>query len=130
MNAARRVLLLGAVCALVPMGMALAADQQPFDAKAFEEAQAAEMPILVHVTAPWCGTCQIQKPIVSDLAQRPDFADMVIFNVDFDTQPDVLRALKVQYQSTMITFKGSDEKFRIVGSTDPATIENILRKAY
>lgn len=129
MNALRRALLLGALCLVIPMS-AQAAVQRPFDAKAFEEAQAANAPILVHVTAAWCGTCKIQKPIVADLAQRPDFADLVIFDVDFDTQTDVLQALQVQYQSTMITFKGREETFRVVGATDPTAIEGIFRKAY
>lgn len=129
MNPIRRALLLGALCMLVPMS-AQAAVQKPFDAKSFEEAQAANAPILVHVTAEWCGTCKIQKPIVADLAQRPDFADLIIFDVDFDTQADVVQAFKVQYQSTMITFKGRDETFRVVGATDPKAIEDIVRKAY
>jgi thioredoxin 1 len=129
MNAVRRALLLSAFCLLVPMP-AKAAVQKTFDVKAFEEAQAADGPILVHVTAAWCGTCKIQKPIVADLAQRPDFADLVIFDVDFDAQTDVLQALQVQYQSTMITFKGREETFRVVGATDPKAIENIVLKAY
>ncbi len=129
MNAIRRALLLGALCLLVPMS-AQAAVQKPFDAKSFEKAQAANAPILVHVTAEWCGTCKIQKPIVADLAQRPDFADLIIFDVDFDTQADVVQAFKVQYQSTMITFKGHDETFRVVGATDPKAIEDIVRRAY
>ena len=129
MSPIRRALLLGALCLLVPMS-AQAAVQKPFDAKSFEEAQAANAPILVHVTAEWCGTCKIQKPIVADLAQRPDFTDLIIFDVDFDTQADVVQAFKVQYQSTMITFKGRDETFRVVGATDPKAIEDIVRKAY
>lgn len=130
MNMIRRALLLSALCLMIPIGGAQAAVQKPFDAKAFEEAQAANAPILVHVTAAWCGTCKTQKPIVADLAQRPDFADLVIFDVDFDTQTDVLQALQVQYQSTMITFKGREETFRVVGATDPKAIEDIVRKAY
>ena len=35
-----------------------ALDKAPFDAKAFEDAQAAGKPILVEVTAPWCPTLQ------------------------------------------------------------------------
>ena len=129
MNPIRRALLLSALCLIAPI-TAQAATQKPFDAKSFEAAQAANAPILVHVTAPWCGTCKIQKPIVADLAQRPDFADLVIFDVDFDSQADVVQSFKVQYQSTMITFKGREETFRVVGATDPQAIENIVRKAY
>lgn len=42
----------------------------------------------------------------------------------------MVQAFKVQYQSTMITFKGREETFRVVGATDPKAIEDIVRKAY
>ena len=130
MNLFRRALLITTLCLLMPLGSAYAADRQPFEAGAFESAQAAGQPILVHVTAPWCGTCTIQKPIVAELGARPDFASLVIFDVDFDTQQEVLQALEVQIQSTMIAFKGREETARAVGVTDPAAIEGIMRKAF
>ena len=91
-------------------------------------AQAAGKPILVHVTAPWCGECRRQKPIVADLASRPDFKAMTFINVDFDSQKDVLRSLRVQRQSTLVVYKGDAEVARAVGITKPAAIEALLRK--
>lgn len=127
MNILRRALLLGAL--LIPFVGAQAADRLPFEASAFEQAQAAGKPIFVHVTAPWCGTCQRQKPIVAKLEQSDEFADLVIFEVDFDTQPEALQMLQVQSQSTMISFKGERETARAVGETDPNKIESLMDKA-
>jgi thioredoxin 1 len=45
-------------------------------------------PILIHVTAPWCEVCQIQKPIVANLLGTPDFKAIKKFDVDFDTQKE------------------------------------------
>lgn len=101
-----------------------------FDAERFKEAQNSGKPILVHVTAPWCGTCKIQKPIVAELVERPDFAKFFVFEVDFDTEKEILRTLDVRSQSTMIVWKGSDEVGREVGETDAAAIEELLRKAF
>jgi thiol-disulfide isomerase/thioredoxin len=100
----------------------------PFDAKAFEAAQAAGKPILVEVSAPWCPTCKAQKPILSSLGAKPDFAKLTVFEVDFDSQKDVLRQLKVQQQSTLIVFKGRQEASRSVGDTNAASIEALLKK--
>jgi thiol:disulfide interchange protein len=40
---------------------------QPFDTSAFQQAQAAGKPILVDVTASWCPTCKVQRPIVQEI---------------------------------------------------------------
>ncbi len=85
-------------------------------------------PVLVHVTAPWCETCQAQKPIVADLLAKPDFKPLKKIDVDFDTQKDVLAKLRVTTQSTMIVFKDGKEVDRQVGQTDPTEIEALFRK--
>lgn len=123
----RRTIIAAASIALV--GPALARDPIPFDPAAFEAAQAAGEPIVVHVTAPWCGECRAQKPIVAELADKPEFASMKLFNVDFDSQKDVLRAFRVQYQATFIVFKGATEVGRSTGVTNPAAIRALFEKA-
>jgi thioredoxin 1 len=95
----------------------------------FDEALAAGGPVLMHTTATWCEVCQAQKPIVSSLLATPDFSAMKVFEVDFDTQKDVLRRYNVQRQSTMIIYKAGQEVDRQVGQTDPVVIESFLRKA-
>ena len=109
--------------------ISFAADRIPFDQKAFEAAQAAGKSILVDVSAPWCPVCRAQKPIIEKLSLLPEYKDLTIFDVDFDTQKAVLRDLKVQQQSTLIVFKGSKEIDRSVGSTDPSAIDGLLKKA-
>ena len=44
-----------------------------------------------------------------------------------DTSGDLLRKLNVQTQATMIVYKGKAETGRLVGETDPAAIEALLR---
>jgi thioredoxin 1 len=95
----------------------------------FDDAAKADVPVLVHVTAPWCETCQAQKPIVSELLAKPDFAAMKKFDIDFDSQKDILADLRVTTQSTMIVFRDGKEIDRQVGQTDPAEIDAFLRKA-
>jgi thioredoxin-like negative regulator of GroEL len=73
--------------------------------------------------------CQLQKPIVAELLSRPDFKDMKKFEVDFDSQKEILARYRVQMQSTMIVFKAGQEVDRQTGQSDAAVIEALLRKA-
>jgi Thioredoxin-like len=63
--------------AVLVSSLALAADKQTFDAKAFESAQAAGKPILVEITASWCPTCKAQAPILQKLTADPKFKNLV-----------------------------------------------------
>jgi thiol-disulfide isomerase/thioredoxin len=95
----------------------------------FDEALKAGGPVMIHVTAPWCEVCQAQKPIVASLLASPDFKNMKKFDVDFDTQKEILARYRVQMQSTMIVYKSGKEVDRQTGQTDPAVIETLLREA-
>jgi thiol-disulfide isomerase/thioredoxin len=108
---------------------AFAFEAQTFDAKAFEAAQMAGKPVLIEVTAPWCPTCKAQKPILSNLGKDPKFKDMVVFQIDFDTQKDLLRKFDVRMQSTLISYKGTKEVGRSTGDTNAASIEALLVKS-
>lgn len=99
---------------------------QTFDAKAFQQAQTAGKTILVDVTASWCPTCRQQRPIVQEIEkERPN---LVVYEVDFDTAKDVLKRFHVQYQSTLIMFKGPAEVGRSTGVTDPVQIRALVAK--
>ena len=127
----KRHLLAGLVLtAALAVGTPLAAlDKKPFDAKAFEDAQAAGNAILVEVTAPWCPTCKAQAPILARLSSTPKFQNMVRFEIDFDTQKDLLRKFNVRMQSTLIAFKGKQEVARSTGDTNAGSIERLLDKS-
>lgn len=113
-----------AVLALTPLTAEAA---QPYDAKAFAEAQAAGKSILIDVHAPWCPTCTQQKPVIESLEKANP--KLVVFLVDFDTAKDALKQFKVQYQSTLIAFKGKAEVARSTGDTDPQVIGALVAKA-
>ncbi len=102
----------------------------PFTPAAFEAAQKAGKPILIDVFAPWCPVCRAQAPTLAALPAVPEFKDLTVFSVDFDTQKDVLRSLGVQKQSTLIVFAGSKETGRTVGDTDPQSIRALVATAF
>jgi thiol-disulfide isomerase/thioredoxin len=129
MPSRRQALALLAFSALALSAAAHASDQKPFDAKAFEAAQAAGKSILVEVHAPWCPVCKAQAPILARLSGDAKYKDVVRFTIDFDSQKDLLRKFGVQKQSTLIAFKGRQETGRSTGDTNPASLESLLAKA-
>ncbi|TXN41688.1 thioredoxin family protein [Methylobacterium sp. WL30] len=125
----RRILL--AAFAVAPMLFGTAADaaEMTYTPAAFDAAQKAGKPILVHITAPWCTTCAAQKPILSKLEADPKFKDLQVFDVDFDSRKDVVKKFGATMQSTLITYKGDKETGRSAGETKPEAIASLLDKA-
>ncbi len=124
-----RYSILFAWAALTFAGAGFAADQKPFDPSAFAALQHEGRPILVDVRADWCPTCKQQAPIISSLLASPEFQNYAVLEVNFDTQPAVLRQFHVTQQSTLIVFKGNAEKGRSTGDTKKDGIAALLRKA-
>lgn len=126
----RRVLLglLTAAPLLLGSG-AIAAEHLPYTPAAFETARKAGRPMLVHVTAPWCTVCAAQKSALSRLEADPRFKDLTVFHIDFDSQKDAVRRFGATMQSTLIVYKGDEERGRSVGETQPEWIESLVEKA-
>jgi thioredoxin 1 len=127
----RRTLLLTAfvIAGLLGSLPASAAEWKPFTQADFAAAQKDGKPILVDIFAAWCPVCRAQNPILTQLTREPEFKDLVVFKIDFDTQKADVRALKAIQQSTLIAFKGETEKARSVGDTNPASIAALVKSA-
>jgi thioredoxin-like negative regulator of GroEL len=124
----RRTILTAAAILALPLP-ARSAELTPFNAGAFEKARAEGRPILVHVTAPWCGTCQAQKRILPDLLASPELSRILWMEVDFDSQSDIRQKFDARHQSTMIVFSGGKEVARAVGETRPDALRGLLARA-
>ena len=127
----RRFMLMAAALGIVLLSGAQseAITKRMFDQNEFQAAQAAGRSILVEVHAPWCPVCKRQRPILAKLGTEPKFKNMISFEIDFDSQKDLVRRLNVQKQSTLIVFKGRKEVARSTGDSNPTSIEELLAKS-
>lgn len=120
---------LAVACLLTGLaGPASAATEAAYTAAAFAAAQAEDAPILVWVHASWCPTCAKQAPILAKLEAEPAYRALRVFVVDFDSQKDVVRAMGVQMQSTLIAWHGGHEQARSTGQTDEQAIRALVAK--
>jgi len=129
---ALRALLGLALCALAAAALlvfsVVSHAAESFDDQSFKQAQAAGKTILVDITASWCPTCRRQRPIVEQIEKETP--NLLVYEVDFDTAKDALKRFRVQYQSTLIVFKGTSEIGRSTGDTDPARIRALVAKGF
>ncbi|MCJ2118152.1 thioredoxin family protein [Methylobacterium sp. J-001] len=126
---ARHILFAAFASAPLLFGTGAIAAEMTYTPAAFEAAQKAGKPILVHITAPWCTTCAAQKPILAKLEAEPRFKDLQVFDVDFDSRKDVVKQFGATMQSTLITYRGTQETGRSAGETKPEAIASLLDKA-
>ena len=59
----------------------------------------------------------------------PEFKNFTFYNLDYDTNKDLLKKLKVSRQSAIIVFRQGKEQGRSLGDTNESSIKQLLRKA-
>jgi thiol-disulfide isomerase/thioredoxin len=101
----------------------------PFDSVRFEEARKSGKPVVLQVTATWCGPCQRLRKVVGGLLENPGFKDLVIFDADFDANKDALVKLNAHTVTTLVIYRDNAEILRSSGETRSDAVEALLRKA-
>jgi thioredoxin-like negative regulator of GroEL len=111
---------------LASVNPALAADTRKFDDATFAAAQAQGRPILIDVKAWWCPVCASQNRTIERETAATQYNNLLILNVNYDKQKDVMRRFNVTKQATLIGFNGSRQTGRLDFVTDRARIAALL----
>jgi thiol-disulfide isomerase/thioredoxin len=105
---------------------AFAGEIKPYNQVEFEKRAAEGKPILLDFRANWCNICAAQAPVIGELMAQSKYKDLITFTVDFDTATALLKAYKVEVQSTLIVLTGKHEEGRSVGDTSREGIDRLL----
>lgn len=103
-----------------------AAEVRRYDAVAFAAAQKAGRPILVDVKAWWCPVCASQNSTIKKAIASPAYKNLLILEVNYDSQKVVWQGLGVKKQATLIAYRGGQELQRLQFVTDRDQINAML----
>ena len=96
-------------------------DEHTFDA----HVGAAELPVLVEFTAPWCAPCRALEPILHELALEGR-GRWLIAKVDGDRDPELATRLGVRGFPTLILLARGQEVARQLGLTSGSKLRKLL----
>ena len=96
------------------------------DATCDEKVLKSDKPVLVDFWATWCGPCQMQAPILEELAAERD--DVVIAKVDVDENQNLAMQYRVMSIPTLVVFKGGKPTVSAVGLQNKQTLNDMLNQ--
>jgi len=102
---------------------------QQYEAAAFQKAQEDGGIIMVDVYASWCPTCLSQHKTLETLLENPEYEGVRGFRVDFEGDLDFVKAHRVNAQSTIIMYDGTQEISRTIGVTNAEGIHAQVTQA-
>lgn len=100
----------------------------PYSAAALADAQKAGEPVALHFHASWCTTCKAQDKAFTELQADPSLK-LTVLKVDYDKESELKQQLKVRNQSTLIVYRGTTERARLAGETQPDKLRAALQSA-
>lgn len=102
---------------------------QPITATELADIEKQGKSAVISTHADWCSTCKKQDKVLANFMKDPDYKNVVFYQVDYDNQKDLLKALNVRSQSTIIVYKNGKEVARATGDTKEAALSKLTRQA-
>ena len=97
------------------------------DATFDKEVMQATMPVLVDFWAVWCGPCQMQGPILEDVAKLME-GKAKVGKINVDENPQMAGKYNVMSIPTLMIFKGGNLVKQFTGVQNKETLVSELNK--
>jgi thioredoxin 2 len=98
------------------------------DATFHDVAEAAKIPVLVDLWAPWCGPCRMVSPALEQLA-RELAGQVKLVKVNVDTSPQVSQRFSAQAIPTLLVLRDGQVAARQTGAAPVAVLRTWLGNA-
>lgn len=93
----------------------------------FESVIKTNLPVLLDLSATWCGPCKALAPIVDEIAEEYD-GKVVVGKVDVDEAPGIAAQFRVRSVPTVLILKDGEVKDKSVGLVAKATLVEKLKE--
>jgi thioredoxin 2 len=98
------------------------------DSSFAQVADAAQLPVLVDLWAPWCGPCRLVSPALETLAGERA-GQLKLVKVNSDVAQEVARRFEVQAIPTLVLMRGGRVIDRQVGAAPAAALRSWLDRS-
>ena len=102
-----------------------------FDKELFGKAQSEGKIVVVSSWIKYCSSCASQMKVLKEAKKKGKLSDINFDNIEyfsFDvTNKEISNLLNIQYQTTLLIFKGDKEVYRSIGETTKDLIYEALK---
>ena len=104
-----------------------------FDKELFNKAQSEGKVVIVSSWIKYCSSCASQMKVLNTAKNNGELSDIKFDNIEYFSfnvrNKEIANLLDVQYQTTLIIFKGNKEVYRSVGETTKDLIYEALKNS-
>tara|TARA_B100000941_G_scaffold154145_2_gene109257 strand:- start:725 stop:1114 length:390 start_codon:yes stop_codon:yes gene_type:complete len=102
-----------------------------FKKELFDKAQSEGKVVIISSWIKFCSSCASQMKILKEAKKQGVLSDIKFDNIEyfsFDvTNKEIADLFNIQYQTTLLIFKGADEVYRSIGETTEELIYEALK---
>ena len=102
-----------------------------FNKKLFDRAQSEGKIVIVSSWIKYCSSCASQMKVLQKAKNKGELSDIKFDDIEyfsFDvTNKEIANLFDVQYQTTLLIFKGNNEVYRSIGETTEDLIYEALK---
>jgi len=104
-----------------------------FNKELFDKAQADDKIVIVSSWIKYCSSCASQMKVLNKAKKEGKLSDIEFTNIEyftFDvTNKEIADLFEIQYQTTLLIFKGGKEVYRSIGETTEDLIYEALKNS-
>jgi thiol-disulfide isomerase/thioredoxin len=101
----------------------------PYQADDFARVRAAGKVTAIQFHSGWCPICVMQDRGVRELNADKAFAQVVVFRADFAKEEELRKRFGVNSFSTLVIFRGEEERARTTGDFQAEKLKQLFAKA-